>query len=115
MIVKNGRFGPYVTDGETNASLRSSDDVETLTDERAAELMAGPPRTRPGEAAAASSDQPVMPGPHLGEARVAGFVHTARRQSPSRGHRALPWGGPTRAAAHGDVRARGQAPGKKRA
>ena len=40
MIVKNGRFGPYVTDGETNASLRSSDDVETLTDERAAELMA---------------------------------------------------------------------------
>ena len=40
MIVKNGRFGPYVTDGETNASLRSSDHVETLTDERAAELMA---------------------------------------------------------------------------
>jgi DNA topoisomerase I len=40
MVVKNGRFGPYVTDGETNASLRSSDDVETLTTERAAELMA---------------------------------------------------------------------------
>jgi DNA topoisomerase I len=40
LIVKNGRFGPYVTDGETNASLRSSDDVETLTFERAVELMA---------------------------------------------------------------------------
>ena len=40
IVVKNGRFGPYVTDGETNASLRSADDVETLTDERAAELMA---------------------------------------------------------------------------
>jgi DNA topoisomerase I len=38
--VKNGRFGPYVTDGETNASLRASDQVETLTMERALELMA---------------------------------------------------------------------------
>ncbi len=37
----------------------------------------GPPRTRPGEAAAASSHEQVMPGQHLGEARVAGFVHTA--------------------------------------
>jgi DNA topoisomerase I len=40
MVVKDGRFGPYVTDGEFNASLRKSDSVETLTDERAAELIA---------------------------------------------------------------------------
>jgi len=40
MVVKDGRFGPYVTDGETNASLRKGDDVETLTDERAIELLA---------------------------------------------------------------------------
>ncbi len=40
MVVKEGRFGPYVTDGETNASLRKGDSVEELTDERAAELMA---------------------------------------------------------------------------
>ena len=40
LVIKNGRFGPYVTDGETNASLRSSDQVETLTIERAVELMA---------------------------------------------------------------------------
>ena len=40
MVIKDGRFGPYVTDGETNASLRKGDDVETLTDERAAELLA---------------------------------------------------------------------------
>ena len=37
--VKEGRFGPYVTDGETNASLRASDSVETITIERAAELL----------------------------------------------------------------------------
>ena len=40
MVVKDGRFGPYVTDGETNASLRKGDDVATLTVERAAELLA---------------------------------------------------------------------------
>lgn len=40
MVIKDGRFGPYVTDGETNASLRKGDDVMSLTDERAAELLA---------------------------------------------------------------------------
>ena len=40
MVVKSGRFGPYVTDGETNATLRKDDDVEDLTPERAAELLA---------------------------------------------------------------------------
>ena len=40
MVIKDGRFGPYVTEGETNASLRKGDDVESLTDERAAELLA---------------------------------------------------------------------------
>jgi DNA topoisomerase-1 len=40
MVVKDGRFGPYVTDGETNASLRRDDSVEELTDERASELLA---------------------------------------------------------------------------
>ena len=40
LVVKDGRFGPYVTDGETNASLRRGDDVESLTLERALELLA---------------------------------------------------------------------------
>ena len=40
MVVKDGRFGPYVTDGEYNASLRKGDTVEELTIERAAELLA---------------------------------------------------------------------------
>nr|MDP9460287.1 type I DNA topoisomerase [Actinomycetota bacterium] len=38
VTVREGRFGPYVTDGETNASLRKGDEVETITIERAAEL-----------------------------------------------------------------------------
>jgi DNA topoisomerase-1 len=40
MVIKDGRFGPYVTDGETNASLRKGDDVLSITDARAAELLA---------------------------------------------------------------------------
>lgn len=40
MVIKDGRFGPYVTDGETNASLRKGDEVESITDQRASELLA---------------------------------------------------------------------------
>ena len=40
IVVKDGRFGPYVTDGETNASLRRGEDVEGLTMDRALELLA---------------------------------------------------------------------------
>ncbi|GEB50293.1 type I DNA topoisomerase [Streptomyces cacaoi] len=40
VVVKDGRFGPYVTDGETNATLRRDDDPETITPERGFELLA---------------------------------------------------------------------------
>ncbi|MEW1551947.1 type I DNA topoisomerase [Streptomyces tsukubensis] len=40
VVVKDGRFGPYVTDGETNATLRTGDSVETITPERGYELLA---------------------------------------------------------------------------
>ncbi|MEU2154501.1 type I DNA topoisomerase [Streptomyces sp. NPDC019396] len=40
VVVKDGRFGPYVTDGETNATLRTGDSVETITPERGFELLA---------------------------------------------------------------------------
>jgi DNA topoisomerase-1 len=65
MVVREGRFGPYVTDGETNASLRKGDSIEELTIDRAAELLAerrarGPaspkkraPAKRPAKKAAA--------------------------------------------------------------
>ena len=40
VVVKSGRFGEYVTDGEYNATLRKDDTVESITLERAAELLA---------------------------------------------------------------------------
>jgi DNA topoisomerase I len=61
MIIKEGRFGPYVTDGEINATLRRGDDIETITSERAAELLAdkrakGPaPKKRPAKRANAAA------------------------------------------------------------
>jgi DNA topoisomerase-1 len=39
MLIKDGKFGPYVTDGETNASLKVGDVPETLSPERGAELL----------------------------------------------------------------------------
>ena len=53
VTVRSGRFGPYVTDGEVNASLRGGDDPDEIAIERAAELLqerrdrpGGAPRTR---------------------------------------------------------------------
>jgi DNA topoisomerase-1 len=59
MVIKEGRFGAYVTDGEVNATLRRGDDIATMTSDRAAELLAekrakGPaPKKRPAKKAAA--------------------------------------------------------------
>ncbi|SDN40634.1 DNA topoisomerase I [Actinomyces ruminicola] len=51
VVIKDGRFGPYFTDGETNVTLRRDDDPATVTPERAYELLAekrakGPARKR---------------------------------------------------------------------
>lgn len=41
LIIKDGRFGMYVTDGETNATLRRGDTAESMTIDRGLELLAG--------------------------------------------------------------------------
>jgi DNA topoisomerase-1 len=53
ITVRSGRFGPYVTDGETNASLRTGEDADAITLERAVELLsARRERVASGEVAA---------------------------------------------------------------
>ena len=67
MVVKDGRFGPYVTDGAgVNASLRKGDDVEALTDERASELLAekrAKDGTKPTKAGSATAKKSTAKSP----------------------------------------------------
>ena len=76
MVVKEGRFGPYVTDGETNASLRKGDVVETLSDERAVELLAERRARGPAPKKAPATKAPAKKAP----ARKA----TTARKAPAK-------------------------------
>ncbi|MGH2907253.1 MAG: topoisomerase C-terminal repeat-containing protein, partial [Solirubrobacterales bacterium] len=64
IVMKDGRFGPYVTDGEFNASLRKGDDASTITFERAVELLAdrraaGPAKKKAGAKKAPAKKKPA--------------------------------------------------------
>ncbi len=83
MVIKDGRFGPYVTDGETNASLRKGDEVASITVQRAAELLAdrriAPPSPRRRASAPRASATTRKPAAAGGKAGKAGT--TARSAS----------------------------------
>jgi DNA topoisomerase-1 len=79
IVIKDGRFGPYVTDGETNASLRKADSVESVTLQRAVELLAerraaGPAKPR----RAASTAKAGRPAARSGGTRRAGSSRSSR-------------------------------------
>ncbi|HEY5886258.1 MAG TPA: type I DNA topoisomerase, partial [Acidimicrobiales bacterium] len=59
MILKDGRFGPYVTDGTSNASLRKGDTIENITPERGAELLAERRLKAPPKKKAAAKKKPA--------------------------------------------------------
>ncbi|MFJ2953640.1 type I DNA topoisomerase [Streptomyces sp. NPDC087270] len=63
VVVKDGRFGPYVTDGETNATLRRDDDVETITPERGYELLAEKRAKGPVKKKTAAKKAPAKKAP----------------------------------------------------
>jgi DNA topoisomerase-1 len=85
MVLKDGRFGPYVTDGTTNASLRKGDTVDSMTPERAAELLAdrraaGPTVKRGGARKAAARKSAGSANP-TGSKRTTGKASAARASS----------------------------------
>jgi DNA topoisomerase-1 len=86
MVIKDGRFGPYVTDGETNASLRKGDEVETLTDERASELLqirrdAGPSKKKATKKKAAAKKAPAK---KKAAAKKAGAKKSSAKKAPAK-------------------------------
>jgi DNA topoisomerase I len=80
MVVKSGRFGPYVTDGETNASLRKGDDVETLTPARASELLADRRASAPARPARRASSR-AKSGPTSAAGKRAAGKSSAGKSS----------------------------------
>jgi DNA topoisomerase-1 len=74
IVLREGRWGPYATDGETNASLRKGDLVESVTLQRAAELLAerraaGPPAPRRKTAGSGRTARTARPGAARGGGR----------------------------------------------
>ena len=84
VVVKEGRFGPYVTDGTTNASLRKGDAVESITIERAGELLAERRAAGPSTRKKAAKRTPRRPGPRRrpGRRRAGPRRRPGRRRRP---------------------------------
>ncbi len=88
VVLKEGRFGPYVTDGETNASLRKGDTIEGITSERAAELLAdrraaGPAPKRSGRKAAAKK-KPATTRAKKSTAKKSTAKKSTAKKSPAK-------------------------------
>ena len=86
VVVREGRFGPYVTDGTTNASLRKGDDVVGITIERAAELLAerrlaGPAKKRGRAKAAPKKAAAKKAGAKKAASKKAAAKKTAAKKS----------------------------------
>ena len=83
MVVKDGRFGPYVTDGEYNASLRKGDTVEEITDQRASELLALRRERGPAKKAKKKSTAKKKKAPAKKKA-AAKKKSTAKKKAPAK-------------------------------
>jgi DNA topoisomerase-1 len=88
MVIKDGRFGPYVTDGETNASLRKGDEVASITPARGAELLAdrraAAPAPRARRASPAKSTGTAKKTTATAKKATAGTTAGAKKPSRAR-------------------------------
>ncbi|WP_328467409.1 type I DNA topoisomerase [Streptomyces sp. NBC_00448] len=84
VVVKDGRFGPYVTDGETNATLRRDDDVETITPERGYELLAEKRAKSPVKKKTAAKKAPAKKAPAKKTAAKKTGSATAAKKAPAK-------------------------------
>ncbi|WP_335980948.1 type I DNA topoisomerase [Streptomyces sp. CA2R106] len=85
VVVKDGRFGPYVTDGETNATLRRDDDVETITPERGYELLAEKRAKGPVKKKTTAKKAPAKKAPaKKAAAKKSASSSTAAKKAPAK-------------------------------
>ncbi len=89
IVLREGRFGPYVTDGETNASLRKGDTVESITPQRAIELLAErraaapAPKRRAGTRSTAGSGRTAKSGTRSAGNRSARTGSRGTKKAPA--------------------------------
>ncbi|MET7639596.1 type I DNA topoisomerase [Streptomyces sp. NPDC005438] len=86
VVVKDGRFGPYVTDGEVNATLRRDDDPETITPERGFELLAEKRAKGPAKKAAKKATTKKAPAKKTATKTAAKktATKTAAKKAPAK-------------------------------
>ncbi|AJK67882.1 type I DNA topoisomerase [Corynebacterium marinum] len=85
MTVKDGRFGPYVTDGTTNASLRKGDNPETITDARANELLSERRAKEAADGGAPAKKAPAKKAPAKKTTAKKTTAKKTTRKAPSPG------------------------------
>ena len=81
IVAKEGRFGTYVTDGETNASLRRGDLLEEITAERAAELLAERREAGPSKPRKTAGKTAKKAGTTKTAAKKAGATKTVAKKT----------------------------------
>ncbi|MFC1430933.1 type I DNA topoisomerase [Streptacidiphilus sp. N1-3] len=82
VVVKDGRFGAYVTDGETNATLRRDDVVEEITPERGYELLAE--KRAKGPAKKVAKKAPAKKAPAKKATKAAATKTTAAKKTAAK-------------------------------
>jgi DNA topoisomerase-1 len=84
LVIKNGRFGPYVTDGETNASLRRDQTPEELTIEQASEMLADRRARGPAKPRKKAAAKKAAPADGEAPAKKAAAKKTAAKKTTAK-------------------------------
>ncbi|MCO8273348.1 type I DNA topoisomerase [Actinoplanes sp. TRM 88003] len=84
MVIKDGRFGPYVTDGEYNASLRRDQTPEELTIEQASEMLAEKRAKGPAPKKRAAKKAPAKAAADTPAKKTAAKKAPAKKATPAK-------------------------------
>jgi len=84
MVIKDGRFGPYVTDGEFNASLRRDQTPEELTVEQASEMLAEKRAKGPAPKKRVAKKAPAKAASETAAKKAPAKKAAAKKASPAK-------------------------------